>query len=443
MCSNRLLKIEADRWSNYHTYLVIFLSINLFFGLFTLTFSGFILNRMAISFSWNSSDLLLIFSIIGFGGLLTILPRYFVDLHGRKPLFFFINIIFYLMTIGSAFASNTLFFIIFQFIANIFAIDLYSIILSEEIPSKHRGKSIGIASGIGMTCAILAGYLFTFSGQSVEMWRYLYGGVSLIGLIIFILFWLKMKETRRYIRFKKKKKQALYESKSDNNENSNRNGHLLTKQSIFRIFKKKYLKILLLSSLIVFLTDWIYLTIKRYFIIFLMEERVDLGFNEPLIGSWSMLIYLGSIFGYYISGYSADKLGRKKSLYISVVIYFISSLFFLFVWNISVIFISLFFINFSYAIFRLIAEILAVVFFPTKLRASGSGWIFLFAGISSILGNFVMFYFLDLVGEWSLMFFIVGTICLVALVTTTFFIPETNGRTVEEIYQTEIENNGH
>jgi hypothetical protein len=53
-----------------------------------------------------------------------------------------------------------------------------------------------------------------------------------------------------------------------------------------------------------------------------------------------------------------------------------------------------------------------------------------------------MFYLFNIFGDWSKMFFIVGTACLLALVIVTVFIPETNGRTVEEIYLTEIENNG-
>jgi hypothetical protein len=38
---------------------------------------------------------------------------------------------------------------------------------------------------------------------------------------------------------------------------------------------------------------------------------------------------------------------------------------------------------------------------------------------------------------------IVGTVCLIALVLVTYLIPETNGRSVEELYLTEIENHGH
>ncbi len=435
--------LEAKYWSRYHTYLVIFLSVNVFFGLFSLVFSGLILNRMALSFSWTSDEILLIFSIIGIGGLFTIMPRFLTDKYGRKPLILITNVIFYMATIVSAFVTTTLLFIIFQIIVSIFGIDLYGIILSEEVPARHRGKAMGMVSGVGMISALLAAFLFTFTGLSVDIWRYLYGGAALVGLSVFMVFWVKMKETRRYLFHKAKKEKQkramslLRDSVQPSKGNTNGNG-FLTKRSLFTVFQRKYLKILLLSSLILFLTDWIYLTIKRYFVVFLIDERVSIGFNETMIGTWSILVYIGSILGYYIAGHVSDKIGRKKTMYISILIYFISSILFLFVWNASVMFVALFFINLSYAIFRLMAEILAIVFFPTKIRASGNGWIYFFASISSFIGNFVMYYWFEAFNSWGTMFFSIGTFCLIGLVVVTFFMPETNGRTMEEIYLTEI-----
>lgn len=441
--------LEAKEWTNYHTYLVIFLSVNCFFGLFALIFSGLILNRMAISFSWSANDIFLIFSIIGLGGLFTIFPRVLADKYGRKPSMLLINVVFYAATFVSAFVHTTLFFIIFQLIVSIFGIDLYAIVLAEEVPARHRGKAMGIVSSIGMGAALLAAYFFTFTGLSIDMWRYIYGGAAFLGMVIFVVFWLKMRETKRFLYHQMKRAAGKTlrcnnqsQSEANGNTKKNGNGYMLTRRTLFRVFQRKYLKILLLSSLLLFLIDWIYLTIKRYFVVFLVEERLSLGFNEQLIGTWSIIVYIGSIVGYYLAGYSADRIGRKRTVYISTAIYFVSSVVFLFVWNVSIIFVALFFINLSYAIFRLVAEILAIVFFPTKMRASGSGWVFLFASISSFVGNFVMFQFLTVLPDWGLMFFIFGTLCLIGVVCVTFFIPETNGRTMEEIHETEIQRVG-
>ena len=381
-------------------------------------FSGLILNNFAASFALQKEDLLIIFTITGFSGLFTILTRYLTDHHGRKPLILISNISLLACVIGSSLAPNITIYICFSFIGGVFGINISSLFIAEEVPARFRGKSIGLYTGIGMASSILASYLFTFVGLSPDTWRYIFSSVSLSGLIIITFLWFKIRETTRFVYCKK----------------NNR-----TNQSIFRVFQPKYLKILALSGLALFLTDWIYLTIKRYFVIFLKEERGSLGFTEQLIGTWLIFIYMGSIIGYYLSGVLADHLGRKKSIYITVLIYFIGSLIFLFFWSVSLIFIGLFILNLTFAIYRLIVEILAVEFWPTELRGIGSGWVFVMAASSGIIGNFVMFLLVDSLGSWGNMFLVVGTICMIALVIVTYFIPETKQRVVEEIYLTEIE----
>ena len=74
-----------------------------------------------------------------------------------------------------------------------------------------------------------------------------------------------------------------------------------------------------------FTSQWIYSGgIKRYFTVFLFEEK---GFNpfsfgsfqpfrnDAFIGFLSMFAYVGSIIGYWLSGYFGDRFGRKNSIY--------------------------------------------------------------------------------------------------------------------------------
>ncbi|HUX99896.1 MAG TPA: MFS transporter [Candidatus Deferrimicrobium sp.] len=424
-------EVEVQEWTGYHTYLAIFISVTIFFSVFATVFSGLILNRMAISFGWDPSTILIIFSIIGIASLFTIIPRYLTDKYGRKPLILIINFVFFAATLGSALAPTTLAFVIFQFLAGFFGIDLYSVIISEEVPARHRGKTVGIVAGIGMAAGLLASYLFIFTGISVDAWRYIYAIVCLIAVITITMMWFKIKETSRFISCKVR---DLAEELGECEEDPG----VFTRWPIFKIFQKKYLKILALSSMLLFFTEFLFLTIKRYYVVFLVTERITLGFNEAMIGMWSMFVYIGSIIGYYFAGILADKFGHKKAIYLSGFIYFIGSLLFLYGGIPSMIFAGLFIINFSYSIYRLVAEIFTVVFFPTKLRAIGSGWVFVFAAVAGIAGNFLMFFLFGLLGGWVNMFLIVGTICLIGLVAVTSFIPETNGRTVEEIFLTEI-----
>ncbi|MHA1131276.1 MAG: MFS transporter [Candidatus Helarchaeota archaeon] len=421
--SKEAFELEAKEWTRYHTFLIIYTSIITFFGLFSIVYTSLINYNIGLSFGWDAArgEILFYFAIIGIGPLFAIFPRFLADRFGRKPMILVFSIISTSAVIGSNLSFDTSLFIILRIISGIFGINISTIIISEEVPARHRGKAIGSVTGIGMTASLLAAYLLTLSGP-VDMWRYIYSIVAFIGLILVGLFWFKLKETRRFT----------------NLTESERLSH-----SIFKPFQKKYRKILTLSSLTLFLTTWIYLTIKYYFRYFFENERASLAstlLSEEFLGYLLMPIFIGSIIGYYSAGYLSDKIGRKKTIYITVGIYFIGSIIFLNTWDISLIIISFFIINTSFAIFRLVAEILAVEFFQTDIRAAGSGWVFTFASIAGVVGNLIMFYLVDALGGWGNTFFAIGTSCLIALIVITSFLPETKHRIVEEIIFTEIEN---
>jgi MFS family permease len=401
---------------------VIYTSIITFFTLFSIVYTSLVNYNIGISFGWDlvGGEVLFYFGIIGIGPLFSIIPRFLADRYGRKPMVLVFTLISTGTIIGSNLSFNTPIFIILRIFSGMFGINLATVIISEEVPARHRGKAIGVQMGIGMTSSLLAAFLLTFS-EPLDMWRYLYSIVAFIGLVLIGALWFKFKETRRF---------AFIAANS-------RPSH-----SIFKPFKRKYLKILALSSLTLFLTTWIYLTIKYYFRYFFENERASLAatlLSEEFLGYLLIPIFIGSIIGYYSAGYLSDKIGRKKSIYITVVFYFIGSIIFLTTWNISLILISFFIVNTTFAIFRLVAEILAVEFFQTDIRAAGSGWVFTFASIANVVGNFVMFYLVAALGGWGITFFVIGTSCLIALIVVTYFIPETKHRVVDEIYLTEIE----
>ena len=302
--------LEAKKWTRYHVYLVVFMSVVTFFSLFSIVYTGLILDKLTISFDWKESEILIIFSIISISGLFTLFPRWLADHYGRKLMMLIFNILFFSAIIGSCLAPEMMSFIILRFVAGIFGINVGLVMIAEEIPAKSRGRAYGITTGVGMSSSILAAYLLTFTGTSEDAWRYIYSIVSLVGLILITVLWFNLKETKRFNHIKTKK---------------------LPRQSIFSVFQKKYLKILFLSSAISFVTNWVYLTIKRYFKLFLLYDRgFDPGTVDVLVGTWLIFIYIGSILGYYSSGFLADKLGRKNTIYLTVSIYFIGSLIFLF-----------------------------------------------------------------------------------------------------------------
>ncbi len=416
--------LEQEEWTSYHTFLVIFLSVYNFISLFSIVYTGLVLPAIAATFNIGTPVIASIFSIIGIGVIFSVFVRRIPDKIGRKPSMLIISLIYVVNLCLSAIAPELTLYIIFRLISGIFAVNISNIIIAEEMPAHNRAKISGVVVSIGMSSSILASFIATFN--MLAYWRHFFLIVNIPGIIAFCILWFKMKETRRYERTKTKK---------------------VENHTLFSIFQKKYIRILLLTSLIMFTSQWIYSGgIKRYFTVFLFEEK---GFNpfsfgtfQPFrndffIGFLSMFSYIGSIIGYWLSGYFGDRFGRKKSIYGAASIYLVGNAIFIFGTTEIHFLIGMFIININFAIFSTLNQVMSVEFWPTEQRSTASGWVFVFSSTAGIFGNMIVFY-LASTTSWASTF-IVLSILPVLLIIFISFLPETKARVVEEIFETEIE----
>ncbi|NHI92971.1 MAG: MFS transporter [Candidatus Lokiarchaeota archaeon] len=408
--------LEAESWKPYFTYLTIYLSIFTFFYFFAITYRIFTINEIAAYLlNVNVKDMPFIFGFIGIGTLFVMFTRRIADLPaiGRKKatiIYGVVSLSFYLL---SYFMYNVILFILIRLIGVMFAINLSSLIVSEEVPAKYRGRVSGIILGFGMMSSLLASYFsMLFDIFPANTWQLIFLFVNIPGIILIILLGLKMKETRRF------------ESIKGQNKNSR----------LFGIFTKKNFKPLLLCSLIVLFIGQIFLTIKSYFKPYLLE----LGYSLQDIGILAIFAYIGSIIGYYASGFLSDHFGRKKAIFISLSIYFVGSIFFLFFIPYYFINIGFFIVNLTFSIFYTTGELLSAEFFPTAERSTAMGWITFFSSIGTIIGSLIITPISYLIG-WQGVFLLIGNIGILGVIISIIFLPETKGRVLEEIVYTEID----
>ncbi|MFX0133210.1 MAG: MFS transporter [Candidatus Hodarchaeota archaeon] len=414
-------EVEAKEWIGYHTYLVIFLSIVNFFTIFSVVYGGLTMNNVAKSFGISVTIIPLITSIMGIGMVFSIIFQNQADRFGRKKVMFVFYMLIHINGIFYILSPNIIIYTILGFIGSTFGVNLINVIISEEIPARYRGTIIGIVQGIGMSGSILAAFLSTFLGYSPDMWRYIYLSVDIPGTIIFAILWLWMKEPKR---FQKEKEIKLTKEKS--------------RSGIFAIFQPKYIRIFSLSCSLVFSVSFIYITIKRYFKPFLLDERGYLGFNDATVGFWMIFIYLGSIIGYYLSGYLADKIGRRKTIYISAFIYFIFNITFVIIQTDWVILLSLLGINTSFSIFFIATNIYAVEFFSTEERATGLGWITIIGNSPWVFGNLIISILLGLGLSWGSIFLLFSFLPILLIILTKLM-PETKELVLEDIHEKYVE----
>ncbi len=420
-------ELEQKEWTSYHNFLVVFLSVNNFINLFTIVYTGLILPAIASTFNITTPSLAGIFSIIGIGVIFSIFIRQIPDKIGRRPSVLFIIIAYAICSCLAAVSEDLVFYIAFRFLTGLFNVNISNVIIAEEMPARHRAKVSGIAFSIGMSSSLLASFLVTCN--ILVMWRWYYLIVNIPAVVIFCLLWLKMKETKRY-EFEKIRRAEQME-----------------KHTIFSVFQKKYVKLLILASVLLFMSQFIYGGgIKRYFTVFLFEEKgfnpIQLGTFQPLrndafIGLLSMLAYIGAIIGYWLSGYFGDRYGRKKTIYISAAIHLGFSLMFIFgtaEWEFIV---SMIAINLTFGIFHTCNLVICVEFWPTSERSTGSGWVIVFSSIAGTFGNLIVYY-LSSEYSWGATFLVLSILPIVLIIVAKLM-PETKQRVVEEILFTEIE----
>ncbi|CAH2059208.1 unnamed protein product, partial [Iphiclides podalirius] len=146
--------------------------------------------------------------------------------------------------------------------------------------------------------------------------------------------------------------------------------------------------------------------------------------ETSLIGS---ILYVGTIVGPYLSGYLCNALGRKPCFYLAGLFSIISFLLLATANNLSMIYVGRVFNGFGIIPGTLIGEM-----FHSNVRSTGStvsatiGWLFGF-GLTTIFG-----YMVSELGS-HITFWIFSGMCALAFLFTLVFVPETKGKTLDEI----------
>lgn len=410
-------ELEREHWTPYLTFLTAYIAMFTFFQIYSISYRAFVLDYWIIMLNITARDLFLLGALISIGALGGIGFVYLVDFVGRKkPLIIFFPISLFLNCI-SYYISYIPLFLTFRILGFVLAVNTTGLIISEEVPARYRSTTLGIVMFVGMCSSIVAAGQSIFFSLHPELWRFSFILVTIPGLLLIGGLGTQIKETRRFLQLKKNPPKE--------------------KKHLFPIFKKEYARNMILCTILIACVNLLYMTIKSYFKPFLLFERGWL-FSSEVIGIVSMISYIGSIVGYFASGFLGDRIGRKKTIYMASGLYFVGSILFLFTFDAIIIFLGFVLVNALFAVLYVMTSVLAVEFFHTKERAIGSGWIVWFASFASIGGNFLMRFLSDVL-PWGIIFFIIGTTSIVILCILPIFLPETKKRVLEEIFTTEID----
>jgi SP family arabinose:H+ symporter-like MFS transporter len=370
--------------------------------------------------------------------------------YGRKPALIWIGVLYFVSAVGSAIAPEIISFMFFRFIGGL-GVGASSVVapmyISEIAPAKNRGQLVALFQFnlvFGILAAYFSNYVIDLSNSS-QAWRWMLG-VEAVPALIYTLLVLKVPESPRWLIAMKDDFKGAKDilTKTDPEGVDEAIALALDEKKATRLkvgfsalFHSKYLHITGLAVVIALFNQLSGINAIIYF-----APRV---FEMAGISSESALfstigIGVVNLIATMLGLYLIDRIGRKKLMYIGSFGYIISLALIAYSFSGGQIpshFLPIFVFMFiaSHAvgqgsvIWVFIAEI-----FPNELRAYGQSigsfthWI-----LAAVIAN-VFPFFANNLGP-TVIFGFFGVMMIIQLIWVALRMPETKGRSLEEIQQ--------
>lgn len=391
----------------------------------------------------------------------------FCDYSGRKNTLLVSAILFTASAVGCAFSGSFNILIMYRIIGGI-GIGLVSVVsplyISEISIAKYRGRFVSLYQ-LAITVGFLGAYLVnyglstmsvnTIAGKSGlfdwlfhgELWRGMLG-TEVFPALIFIIIIFFIPESPRWLLLRYKEnaaKSVLYRMLHDNTAVENEISSI--KQVLSEKGKKvplrdnlntKTVRLILFGSLIAIMGQFMGVNAVLYYGPTIFQQN-GLSGGESLL--YQVLIGLVNSLTTVLGLLIIDKIGRKKLIYFGVTGMFISLIFIaLFFskgaeWGVSPALMLVFFLAYIFFCAISICLVVWVLFsemFPIRIRGLAMSFSGMFIWLGAFLIGQLTPFMLENLGS-SGTFLSFAVVCIPYLFIMRFCIPETTGRTLEEI----------
>ncbi len=399
-------------------------------------------------FHWNELELgwgvstLLIGCIIG-----SFCTGYVTDKYGRRKVLIAISLIFGVSCLGTAIASTSDTFIIFRFIGglSVGAVSVLSPMYVAEIaPSAIRGRLTAIYQ-LCIMLGILISYATNYALKDlVDNWRWMFAS-GVIPSVVFFIGLLYIPESPRWLYINNKKEQAFAvlsrifdESTAKNiliDIQGSQSAKVTVNGNIFsELFHKRFRKSIIIGFTLAVLVQLIGCNAALDYAPKIMMAA-GFSINDALFFNIFMGVVnlIATIFGVVM----IDKIGRKPLYLYGSLIMGISLLFLGYSFHHAMLPSLVLVLLFSYiacfsacigpVFWTLVSEM-----FPNKIRGMAVAFVSFVQWIFNFLVVWLFPHFLSSLGGANTFYFF-ATMCIIQLVVTKIWLPETKGKTLEQI----------
>lgn len=434
----------------FYLYWTIFVAVNggLLFGLTMAGISGAV-NFIQFFFNLSDGNLGIVVSILTLGCLVgALFAGHFADQYGRKPILMAASALFALSALGCALSDSMLLLSFFRILTGI-AVGVVSVVnpmyISEVAPAAERGRLVSF-NQFAIVIGILLAYVFDYFLIDVfNGWRYMLAIPFVFSLLSLLFLMISFPESPRWLISKGRREAAMMVLKKIGGEAYAREEMLCMEKvlhqelkkenvSIRELFQGKTGMVVLLGTLLAAFQQitGINAVVNYAPIIF---QKTGVGGDAALLQS--MLVGLVNFLATLVALWLVDIKGRKTLLlwgsagmtlalgYLAYAFAFDGS-------SISILVALLAYIAFFAASFAPVMWVVTSEMYPNRVRGLALSFSTAVSWLCTFLTVQFSPYILNQFGG-AVLFGFFGIFSLLAFLFVKSWIPETKGKTLEQI----------
>lgn len=435
-----------------YLYWIVFVAINggLLFGLNMAGISGAV-DMIKGEFMLSDSGLGTVAALLTIGCLIgALFTGSFTERYGRKKVMIATAILYIISALGCAFANSSAMLIIFRLLSGL-AVGATSVVgpmyISEISPAHSRGKLVSM-NQFAITFGILLAYIIDYLllGLGENSWRYMLSVPAIFGTVYLIFLVTSLPESPRWLLSKNRRDEVVSVMKKIggqqliDDELPEMEKILLIEKSkekvnLGEIFKGKTGKIVLIGTLIAAFQQITGINAVIMFAPNIFQAAGSAAMDSMML---SVIVGLVNFFMTIIALWLVDKKGRKTLLLWGAAGMIISLTYLSYEFSkpiqygTGVLIALLAYISFFAASFAPVMWVIISEIYPNRIKGVAMS----FSTAVSWLCTFLTVYFAPVIqGTLGLnfLFGIFGVFSIIAFVFVKIWIPETKGKSLEEI----------
>jgi sugar porter (SP) family MFS transporter len=438
--------------NNKYLYWTTFVAINggLLFGLNMAGISGAV-DMIKGQFSLTDSGLGTVAALLTIGCLVgALFTGTFTEKYGRKKVMITTAILYIISALGCGLAESSTLLIVFRILSGL-AVGGTSVVapmyISEIAPAKNRGRLVSF-NQFAITIGIVLAYVFDYLliGFGDQAWRYMLVVPAVFGVFYLVFLIAKFPESPRWLLAHGRKEEAikvlnsiggntLVKEELPEMERTLLAEQKKDKMSFGELFKGKTGKIVLIGTLIAALQQ---ITGINAVIMFAPDIFQAAGSVKSDSVMQAMIVGLVNFLMTIVALWLVDKKGRKTLLLWGAVGMIVSLAYLSFEFakpvqnGTGVLIALLVYISFFAASFAPVMWVIISEIYPNRIKGVAMS----FSTAVSWLCTFLTVYFAPVIhGALGLqyLFGIFGVFSIIAFVFVKIWIPETKGKSLEQI----------